>query len=140
MRLVPYPRRTQLYDILAQLPDGNVLELPVPRVDALPFNDARYLYTSTFHWKTLVNGYSGYYPQSYLRRLIHLSTFPSEVALEQIKDDKVRYIVVHEEAYRDTAVGGRVVEELMRLGGKPLGKMYDGWSLATLIDVSALMR
>ena len=42
-----------------QAPDGNVLELPLPRPDSLPFHDARYLYTSTFHWKTLVNGYSG---------------------------------------------------------------------------------
>ena len=140
MRLVPYPRRAQLYAMLAQLPDGNVLELPVPRLDTLPFLDTRYLYTSTFHWKTLVNGYSGYYPRSYLRRLVHLATFPSEVALEQLKDDKVRYIVVHDEQYLDPAEGMRVVEELLRLGGKPLGRMNDGWSQATLFDVSELKR
>jgi hypothetical protein len=140
MRLVPYPRRAQLYDMLAQLPDGNVLELPVPRPDNLPFLETKYLYTSTFHWKTLVNGYSGYYPRSYLQRLVHLSTFPSEVGLEQIQDDKVRYIVVHDEQYLDPAEGMRVVEELLRLGGKPLGRMNDGWSQATLFDVSGLMR
>ena len=140
MRLIPYPRRAQVYDMLAQLPDGNVLELPVPRPDSLPFLDTRYLYTSTFHWKTLVNGYSGYYPRSYLRRLVHLGTFPSEVALEQIKDDNVRYIVVHDEQYLDPAEGTRVVEELLRLGGKPLGRMNDGWSQATLFDVSELKR
>ena len=140
MKLVPYPRRAQLYDFLAQLPDGNVLELPIPRLDGLPFLDTRYLYTSTFHWKTLVNGYSGYYPRSYLQRLVHLHTFPSEVALEQLHDDKVRYIIVHDEQYRDPAEGARVAEELVRLGGKPLGRMNDGWSQATLFDVSALKR
>jgi hypothetical protein len=140
MKLVPYPRRPQLYEFLAQLPDGNVLELPVPRLDGLPFLDTRYLYTSTFHWKTLVNGYSGYYPRSYLQRLVHLNTFPSEVAIEQIQDDKVRYIVVHDEQYRDPAEGARAAEELIRLGGKPLVRMNDGWSQATLFDVSALMR
>jgi hypothetical protein len=140
MKLVPYPRRAQLYDFLAQLPDGNVLELPIPRPDALPFLDTRYLYTSTFHWKTLVNGYSGYYPRSYLQRLVHLETFPSEVALEQIKDDQVRYVVVHDEEYRDPAEGARILEELVRLGGKPIGRMHDGWSLATLFDVSGLMQ
>jgi hypothetical protein len=117
-----------------------VLELPIPRLDGLPFLDTRYLYTSTFHWKTLVNGYSGYYPRSYLQRLIHLNTFPSEVALEQIHDDKVRYIVVHDEQYLDPAEGTRAAEELIRLGAKPLGRMNDGWSQATLFDVSAVSR
>ena len=133
MRLVPYPRRAELYEFLAQLPDGNVLELPVPRLDALPFDDARYLYTSTFHWKTLVNGYSGFYPPTYIRRLAYLQTFPSPEALEQLHDDNVRYIVVHEERYLDPAEGVRTVEELVRLGGKPLGRMDDGWSQATLV-------
>jgi hypothetical protein len=140
MHLIPYPRRAQLYDFLAQLPDGNVLELPVPRLDALPFHDTRYLYTSTFHWKMLVNGYSGYYPPTYIRRIVHLSTFPSAEALEQIHDDNVRYIIVHEERYPDPAEGVRTVEELVRLGGKPLGRMDDGWSQATLIDVGTLNR
>ena len=138
MKLITYPRRAQLYDFLAQLPDGNVLELPIPRLDGLPFLDTRYLYTSTFHWKTLVNGYSGYYPRSYLQRLVHLNTFPSEVALEQIHDDTVRYIVVHDEEYRDPAEGARTVEELIRLGGKPIARMHDGWSLGTLFDASGL--
>ena len=92
MRLIPYPRRALLYEFLARLPDGNVLELPLPRPDSLPFHDASYLYTSTFHWKTLVNGYSGYYPPSYIRRLVHLSTLPSPEALEQLRDDNVRYV------------------------------------------------
>ena len=91
---------------LAQLPDGNVLELPVPRPDGLPFHDASYLYTSTFHWKTLVNGYSGYYPPSYIRRLSRLATLPSPAALDQIRDDNVRWVVVHEQRYRDPAEAG----------------------------------
>jgi hypothetical protein len=140
MRLVPYPRRALLYEFLGRLPDGNVLELPVPRLDALPFHDASYLYTSTFHWKTLVNGYSGYYPRSYLQRLVRLHTFPSAMALEQLHDDKVRYVVVHEQRYRDPAEAGRVIDLLVRLGATPLGRMNDGWDLATLLDISALMR
>ena len=116
MRLIPYPRRAELYEFLAQLPDGNVLELPVPRLDALPFHDARYLYTSTIHWKTLVNGYSGFFPPTYIRRLVHLATFPSPEALEQIHDDNVRYIVVHEDRYPNPTEGVRTVEELVRRG------------------------
>lgn len=140
MRLIPYPRRAELYEFLARLPEGNVLELPVPRLDTLPFHDARYLYSSTLHWKTLVNGYSGYYPPTYIRRLVHLNTFPSDSALEQLRDDNVRYVVVHEERYLDPTEGARTVEELVRLGAKALGRMNDGWSQATLFDVSTLPR
>ena len=89
MRLVWYPRGALLYEFLARLPDGNVLELPLPRPDGLPFHDASYLYTSTFHWKTLVNGYSGYYPPSYIRRLVTQHP-PLAEALDQIRDDNVR--------------------------------------------------
>ena len=76
-----------------------MLEVPVPRLDWLPFHDARYLYTSTLHWKTLVNGYSGYYPRSYIERLIRLRAFPSASAINQMRFDKVRYVVVHEDRY-----------------------------------------
>jgi hypothetical protein len=138
MRLISYPRRAQIYEFLAQLPDGIVLELPLPVRDGvppLPFRDARYLYTSTFHWKKLVNGYSGYFPTSYLERLVRLHPFPSPSAVEQIKDDQVRYIVVHEAEYPDPEDGVRVVEALVLLGGKALGRMHDGWSQATLLDM-----
>ena len=57
------------------------------------------------------------YPAKYIRRLVHLSTFPSAEAIEQLHDDNVRYIVVHEERYLDPAEGTRTVEELVRLGG-----------------------
>ena len=41
----------------------------MPRIELLPAHDARYAYMSIFHWKRLVNGYSGYYPPSYLARM-----------------------------------------------------------------------
>jgi hypothetical protein len=135
MRLIWYPRRALLYDVLAKLPEGNVLELPVPRLDTLPFHDARYLYTSTFHWRTLVNGYSGYFPPSYIQRMVHLNTFPSSAAIRQMRADQVRYVVVHEDRYGKPGEGVGVVETLVRLGGKPLGRMDDGWYPATLIDM-----
>ena len=91
---------------------------------------------STFHWKTLVNGYSGYYPPSYLRRLRRLATLPSPAALDQIRADNVRWVVVHEQRYRDPAEAGHVIDALIRLGALPLGRMHDGWNLATLITTA----
>jgi hypothetical protein len=138
MRLIWYPHRALLYETLAALPDGNVLELPIPRPDTLPFHDSRYLYTSTFHWKTLVNGYSGYYPTSYLERLVRLGRFPSRSAINQMRFDKVRYVVVHEDRFLEPGEGGRVVQALILLGAKPIGRLNDGWYPATLMDVRPL--
>ena len=140
MRLIPYPRRAPLYDFLARLPDGNVLELPVPRLDSLPFHDSRYLYSSTLHWKTLANGYSGYYPRSYIERLIRLRSMSSPSFINQMRFDKVRYVVVHEDWYLDPTEGLRTLETLVRLGAKPLARMDDGWHSATLVDVEPLVR
>ncbi len=50
-----------IYRVLARQPRGIVAEFPVPRLDALPGDDAEYAYASTFHWFPLVNGYSGIY-------------------------------------------------------------------------------
>jgi hypothetical protein len=140
MRLIWYPRRAALYEMLAALPPGQVLELPLPELDTLPFHDGRYLYTSTFHWKTLVNGYSGYYPKSYLDRIIRLRTIPSPSALRQLRADGVRWVIVHEDRYLESGEGGRVVEALVRLGAKPIGRLDDGWYPATLLDVEPLVR
>jgi hypothetical protein len=140
MRLIWYPKRAALYELLKTLPPGQVLELPLPDLDTLPFHDGRYLYTSTFHWRTLVNGYSGYYPKSYLDRLVRLSTVPSPSAIRQLRADRVRWVIVHEDRYLKSGDGGRVVEALIRLGAKPLGRMDDGWYPATLLDVEPLVR
>ena len=140
MRLIWYPRRAALYEMLKTLPAGQVLELPLPTLDTLPFHDGRYLYTSTWHWKTLTNGYSGYYPRSYLERIIRLTTIPSPSALRQLKADGVRWVVIHEDRYLKPGEGGRVVEALVRLGAKPVGRLDDGWYPATLLDVEPLTR
>jgi hypothetical protein len=88
-----------IYQILAHQPRGVVAEFPVPRVDALPGDDAEYAYMSTFHWFPLVNGYSGIYPSSYLARLERLRGFPDERSLIQLRRDGVRYVIIHGSSY-----------------------------------------
>ena len=136
MRLIPYPNRSPLFEFLAGQPPGVVVEFPVPHLDSLPADDARYLYLSTFHWKPIVNGYSGYYPPTYIERLIKLKVFPSSVAMRQLQWDNVRYVIVHEERYyRDPAEAVRVIEALVRLGAQPITRLSDGWAPATLLEL-----
>ncbi|HET7697258.1 MAG TPA: hypothetical protein VFK57_16210 [Vicinamibacterales bacterium] len=91
-----------IYRILSRQPRGVVAEFPVPGLRSLPGADAEYAYLSTFHWFPIVNGYSGYYPPSYLERIERLADFPSERALRQLKLDTVQYVIVHAAQYKPT--------------------------------------
>ena len=95
LELVPYPNSPPpLYAWLSTQPRGVVAELPM-RASGLPGSDPAYSYLSTFHWMPIVNGYSGFYPASYLGRLDDLAAFPDEKSINRLRRDGVRYVVVH---------------------------------------------
>jgi hypothetical protein len=100
IELVPYANvAPPVYRMLSRQPRGVVSEIPVPLLHQLPGPDAEYAYFSTFHWFPMVNGYSGFYPPSYLERLERLRTFPSQSAMIQLKRDTVQYVILHASAY-----------------------------------------
>jgi hypothetical protein len=59
--------------------------------------DPEYLYFSTFHWQYLINGYSGFFPPSYLKVVKAVQRFPDDAAFDAIKSHGVRYLVIHGE-------------------------------------------
>jgi hypothetical protein len=136
LRMFRYPDRPPLYDFLARQPDGVVAQFPVPDLNLLPGHDARYAYMSIFHWKPLVNGYSGYYPASYLARMQRLATFPDAGSIAQLRSDRVRYVVVHEGSYIRAAQSADIVVTVLRHGLKPLARLHDGWAAATVFELS----
>ncbi len=124
LTLVPFPSKPpQVYAWLATQPRGIVAEFPMPRADTLPGDEPRHIYMSTFHWMPMVNGYSGYYPQSYLARIEAMRGFPSAEAVAQLQRERVRYVIIHTPAYSraelDTILAGMsslgVFTELARL-------------------------
>ena len=68
-----------------------VLELPINQ------DDPTFMYYSTFHWQTLVNGYSGFYSGRYVMLHDTLTRFPSYQALEELARLQTRYVVIHGE-------------------------------------------
>jgi hypothetical protein len=60
-------------------------------------NDPTYLYYSTFHWQTLINGYSGFFPPLYLHLRQAIQDFPEPPSMDAIKDRGARYLIVHGE-------------------------------------------
>ena len=88
--------------LAARRDDGAVIELPLPDEHALPGHDAEFMYQSTFHWRSIVNGYSGNVPESYVDVLRAMRSFPSDPAIGLLRRIGVRYVVVHERFYGST--------------------------------------
>jgi hypothetical protein len=135
LRLVPYHNEPPaLYKMLAGLPPGIVIEFPLPKPHQPPHHDPRFACMSTFHWMPLLNGYSGFYPPSYLLRLVRLEKFPDEASVASLRRENVKYIVVHQDGYPD---GERlwIVDRLLRLGAVRLADFEDGWSVGTVMEL-----
>jgi hypothetical protein len=58
------------------------------------------MYLGTYHGVPLVNGYSGFFPQSYfdLREMVN-TRFPEETVFDRLRERKVAFVVVDSAAY-----------------------------------------
>jgi hypothetical protein len=81
-----------------------------------------------------LNGYSGFYPRSYLRRLVRLAHFPDEESVASLRRENVRYVIVHEDGY-PPGERIRVVERLRELDVVRVGDFRDGWGVGTLMEM-----
>jgi hypothetical protein len=77
--------------VRADVANEPVVELPIAR------EDPTYMYYSTFHWRPLLNGYSGFFPASYDHLVGALKAFPSEEGFAALREHGARYLVVHGE-------------------------------------------
>jgi len=86
-----------VYQWLAnQKGDFAIIELPMTD----PGQETLYTYYSTYHWKKLVNGHSGYYPPLYYFYLRDRATlFPSRDFLRDLQALRVKYLVWHSHLY-----------------------------------------
>jgi hypothetical protein len=106
MPLRPVPVGDQVpeaYRWLAEAPGGPVLELPVNfldrnfrgDIDAVRWHSA-YEYLSTVHWRPLLNGYSGYPPESFYFLMAIARRLPARDPLQDLVDlSGLRWLVVH---------------------------------------------
>jgi hypothetical protein len=97
----PPSRAMRVYDRLAELPDGPVLELPWKWNEALLNTESAYTLASTRHWKKVLNGYTGYKPPSYLFLHEIGGKLPDVDVVEQLSRlASLRWIVVHKKKFR----------------------------------------
>lgn len=122
----PFRGIPSVYSLLALEPGPVVLaEQPFFPRWAI-FQNSHYVLASTAHWRPLMNGYSGYTPESYQRYADAFWYFPSDGAIQAMKDAGVTHVMVHLEGFeRDhrpvlEAIGKRTDFELMAVEGAGL--------------------
>jgi len=78
-----------------------LLEFPIGDISW----ELRHVYLSTFHWRRMVNGYSGYAPRRYLelRDALRNPYYDPDGAWRRLRASGVTHIVVHGDAYRGVA-------------------------------------
>ena len=80
---------------LRDQPSAAVVELPLPpREQPFQESEGQPLYHSIFHWQPILNGVSGFFPDSYLELLDRMRTLPDRASVDYLRQRHVRYIVM----------------------------------------------
>jgi hypothetical protein len=104
----------EIYRLLASEPGKVVLaEMPFYPPHAV-FENAEYVVNSTAHWHSLMNGYSGYIPVTYVDAASLMWYFPDARAFPPMNANGVTHIMVH--PHRWGHESSRVIE---RIAGQP---------------------
>jgi hypothetical protein len=74
------------------------------------------MYWGTFHQRKLVNGYSGFLPQSYLTTKQEMSRFPDAASIHRLQQQGAAYCVV-----------SRSFLERADIEGDPVARRYLEW-------------
>ena len=102
-----------------QAADAVLVELPLGQPDF----DLRAMYYSTFHWRALVNGYSGFTPAHYgpLVAALGGTAVDAERAWAALRGAGATAVIVHEGAYLDGA-GARLSLALRERGAQEVAR------------------
>jgi hypothetical protein len=70
-------------------------ELPFPEAHETWGDEHRFMYLSTFHWHRLVNGGSGFTPDSYQQLRKWIYEFPSDASVATLRRYGVEYVAIN---------------------------------------------
>jgi hypothetical protein len=123
VQLFTVPQIPSVYAWLRREPRSVVAELPVPRADNLSvIHDGLFMYFSTTHWQPLLNGYSGFYPPSYLDLIETLRGFPDDPSIDILRQRGVDYLIVHGRFYTPDEFGAVIAALETRHDVTPVGR------------------
>ena len=81
------------------------------------FLNATYMLNSTVHWKPLVNGYSGFIPESYVEQYEDLKDFPASSAIDALRRRGITHVIVHGQTLSDATVATGAFEQIANTAG-----------------------
>ena len=124
-RVFTYADAPPVYHRVATLPAGTA-------ITEFPFGDPaweiRYTYYAASHWKPITNGYSGNFPAKYSERLVRLRnlTKDPEAAWRSLKESGSTHVVVHRNAFANSADADTVENWLKAHGAEEIERFNDG--------------
>lgn len=130
-RVMKYSEAPAVYRRVAVLPAGAA-------ITEFPFGDAaweiRYVYYAAAHWKPITNGYSGNFPPSYKARVARLQRVERdpEGAWKSLKDSGTTHVIVHRNAFANSADADTVESWLKAHGANELERFADNDILLSL--------
>jgi len=85
-----------VYRWLAIQPRSVVVEVPIARADQLhSISDGLYMFNSTWHWQPILNGYSGFFPRTFIELAEQTAAFPDDRSIAYLKQRGVDLLVIH---------------------------------------------
>lgn len=115
-------RRTPpMYSLLRDLP-GDVVLVEFPFGD--PAYDVLAAFYAGHHRRALVNGYSGFFPPSYIERVDVFRSAPEDPdrAAAALRESGATHVLVHQGAFRDDR-GQRLSDWLTSIGAAPVSQL-----------------
>jgi hypothetical protein len=103
-----------VYRVVAQLPHAVIAEFPFYQPSDF-YRNADYMLASTIHWKPLLNGYSGFMPDSYRRMAEAMRRFPDPPTTDLLRMAGVTHVIIHRNRF---GAGRDLLLQRMDTGGE----------------------
>ncbi|HWB15669.1 MAG TPA: hypothetical protein VG538_04620 [Vicinamibacterales bacterium] len=98
-----WPAPPATYAFLPSSPNVVLAEFPILVDSAAPTEGVPFMYFSIWHWKNMVNGYSGFFPKDYDAFVDEIENVPSPAAIAALKRAGVTHVTFTCALYRRQA-------------------------------------
>ncbi len=118
----------------------SIVELPMPVDASRVYYECMYMYWSIYHWKNLVNGYSGFFPPSYWPMNKVLQQFPNVDSVKLLNALGIKYVIVHFKMI-DEEQTGRIKTQLSEFDGSlKIKEKFNGDYIIEVVNSPARVR
>ena len=99
---VVYTDRPRIYEDVAGRQDVVLAEFPFEQHDTWTTNEIPYMYFSLWHWRQMVNGYSGFMPDDHQALIELAKDFPDPASIAALRTRGVTHVTVNCEFVGDS--------------------------------------